>query len=150
AMAAATTVLVLIGAALVPDAGISVAGMWANRGFAIASIWIVALVFQRRIFLEQRLRAREENLKRHQSALSVIIRECLTGDSALSERLKKVCEISAEALGVDTVLLARRNRDGKTSTVMNTWHHPGQPTLFKPGLVVEEDPAHRTRLATEF
>src|SRR5579859_5655107 len=55
ASAALTTVLTLLGAALVPDEGISVAGMWANRAFALVSIWVVALLMKSRMELESRV-----------------------------------------------------------------------------------------------
>src|SRR3954471_8029412 len=38
-----TSVLVLVGAVLVPNAGISVAGELANRFFGLLSVWIVPL-----------------------------------------------------------------------------------------------------------
>src|SRR6476646_7750423 len=50
-------------AALLPDAGISVAGMWANRACAIAAIWIVALTMQSRMNLEQGIQRRETSLR---------------------------------------------------------------------------------------
>ncbi len=75
ASAALTTVLTLLGAALVPDEGVSVAGMWANRAFAIASIWVVALIMQSRIELESRIQNREASLHRHKAALANMVRQ---------------------------------------------------------------------------
>src|SRR3954468_12206517 len=45
-IAVLTSVLTVLAAALLPNSGISEAGMWANRAFALAEIWIVALVMQ--------------------------------------------------------------------------------------------------------
>ena len=67
--AAVTSILTILAAALLPDAGISVAGMWANRFFALASIWIVALVMQRRLDLEARIRQRSDTQRRQEDRL---------------------------------------------------------------------------------
>ena len=53
--ASVTTALTLIASALLPDSGISVAGMWANRGFALAAIGIVALIMRSRMTAVNRI-----------------------------------------------------------------------------------------------
>src|SRR3954470_17468990 len=58
ASAVLTSILTVIAAALLPDSGISMTGMWANRAFALAAIWIVALVMQSRMTLEMLVRQR--------------------------------------------------------------------------------------------
>src|SRR5215469_7846376 len=65
ASAALTTLLTLLGAALVLDQGVSVDAMWVNRALAIASIWIVALLMHSQMELARRHQDREDSLHRH-------------------------------------------------------------------------------------
>jgi signal transduction histidine kinase/ActR/RegA family two-component response regulator len=149
-VAAITSVLTVLAAALLPDSGISVAGMWANRACALASIWIVALVMQSRMDLEARVREREGNLRRHEAALATMVRECLLSNIGFEERLRLVCQTSAEALGVEAGVIALRNDDNRTTTVLYSWQKSQDIPIPQRGTVIDEDPYHKARLATEF
>jgi hypothetical protein len=149
-IAAVTSVLTLLAAALLPDSGISVAGMWANRAFALASIWIVALVMRRRLDLEASAREFEGNLRRYEAALAAMVRECLLSNIGFDERLHRVCQTSAEALGVEIGVITLRNNDDKTTTVLQSWRRsPMMPTPTQ-GAVIDEDPYNKARLVAEF
>ncbi|HEY2008333.1 MAG TPA: ATP-binding protein [Rhizomicrobium sp.] len=150
ASAAIATVLTLLGAALVPDEGISVGGMWANRAFAIGSIWVVALLMHSRIELESRILNREGDLRRYEAALARMVRHCLLQDVKFSEQLRFVCQTSAEALGCEAGLIQLRNPDGKTVTVLEAWQKPPRAVTRQPGTVLQEDRFHKPRLMKEF
>jgi signal transduction histidine kinase/CheY-like chemotaxis protein len=144
--ASTTTVLTILGAALVPDAGISVMGMWANRGFAILSIWAVALVMRQRIDLVDATRQRESDLQRHKAALEAMVRECLLTDLSLDQRLDFICRTGAEALHCSSVIIGVRDEPKKILTVLRSWREPSKPNLLPPGTVLNEDPHHKARL----
>ena len=150
ASAALTTVLTLLGAALVPDEGISVGGMWANRAFAIASIWVVALIMQSRMELEQRIQKRETSLHRHKAALESMVREGLLTDVSLDERLEFICRAGAEAMDASFAIIGLRNEGNRTATVIQAWHKTPKPNLPVAGTVITADPLHRERLQKEF
>jgi signal transduction histidine kinase/ActR/RegA family two-component response regulator len=150
ASATLTTVLTLLGAALVPDTGISVGGMWANRVFAIASIWVVALLMQSRMGLERRIKNREASLHRHKAALANMVREGLLTDVSLDQRLEFICRTGAQALDCSFAIIAMRNEGNHTATVMQAWHKTPQPNLPVSGTNVTADPLHRERLQREF
>jgi signal transduction histidine kinase/CheY-like chemotaxis protein len=144
-----TSILTILAAFLLPDAGISVAGMWSNRAFALASIWIVALVMRRRLDLEDRIRQRADTQRRHEAALAAMVRECLFAETSFDERLRRVCQTSAEVLGFDIALIGLRNDDNKTTTVFHTWRKPPNQPFSTPGTVLSEDPYHKARLTAE-
>ena len=148
--AAVTTALTLVASALVPDSGISVLGMWANRACAIAAIWIVALIMQGRMALEQKNRERETRLRRHEAALQKMVRHGLSGEASLSDRLRLVCEAGAVALGGTAGLIGWRNEDNQTSTILQSWRKPPSPLVLPAGTVVPEDPYQKSKLLTEF
>ena len=150
ASAALTTVLTLLGAALLPDEGISVGGMWANRAFAIASIWVVALIMQSRMDLDGQIRKREASLHRHKAALESMVREELLTDVSLGERLEFVCRAGAAALDCSFAIIGLRNEGNDTATVMQAWHKSPRPNSPLPGTIINADPVHRERLQTEF
>jgi signal transduction histidine kinase/ActR/RegA family two-component response regulator len=149
-IAAITSVLTILAAGLLPDAGISVAGMWANRTFALAEIWIVALVMRSRMDLEARIREREDNLRRHETALATMVQECLLANISFDERLRLVCQTSCQALGVEAGVITLRNDDNKTTTVLHSWRKFSNRPVLPRGTVVAEDPQHKARLAAEF
>ena len=150
ASAALTTVLTLLGAALVPDEGISVGGMWANRAFAMTSIWVVALLMKSRMELEGRVQSREASLHRHKAALANMVRECLLTDISLDERLAFICRTGAEALDCTFAVVGLRDEGEHTATVAQAWHKTPNPDLPGPGTVIDADPTHRDRLQREF
>ena len=144
-----TSTLTILGAALVPDAGISVTGMWANRGFALISIWAVALVMRQRIDLEARIRQREAALQRHQTALTGMVHECLLADISLDERLEFICRNGAQALDCSHAFIGLRNNEARTSTIIQSWRLPPKPNLLPAGAIVDEDPHHKARLQSD-
>jgi len=148
--AAITSVLTILAAGLLPDAGISVAGMWANRGFALSEIWIVALVMRSRLDMEAHVREREGNLRRHEGALATMVRECLLSNVGFEERLRLACQTSAEALGIDAAVISLRNDDDRTATILHTWRRNSKKTYGAPGATIVEDPRNKARLANEF
>jgi len=148
--AVTTSILTIFAAFMLPDAGISVAGMWANRAFALASIWIVALVMQRRLDLEDSIRQRADTQRRQETALATMVRECLLAETTFEERLRRVCQTSASALGFEVVVIALRNDDNKTTTLVHIWRKPPQKPFAAPGTVINEDPYHKARLTREF
>jgi signal transduction histidine kinase/CheY-like chemotaxis protein len=150
ATAAITTVLTFIAAALLPDAGISVAGMWANRTFAIAAIWIVALIMQGRMLLERKNEQREISLQRHEAALANMVRHGLSGDSNFAERLQFICRTATQALGGISGFIAARNDDDQTLTVLQSWRQPPLPLVRTPGTIIQEDALHKAKLFAEF
>ena len=149
ASAALTTVLTLLGAALVPHEGVSVAGMWANRIFAMASIWVVALLMQSRMDLERRLQEREARLHRHKAALANMVREGLLTDVSLDARLEFVCRTGAEALDSSFAIIGLRNEGDRTNTVIQAWHRMPKPHLPVSGTIIAADPIHREKLQKE-
>jgi signal transduction histidine kinase/ActR/RegA family two-component response regulator len=150
ASAALTSILTIVAAALLPDSGISVAGMWANRAFALAEIWIVALVMHGRMALERLVRQREHNQRRHEAALASMLAECLLANIGFDERLAGVCAISARALGIDAGLVSLRNNDNKTATILHSWRLAPKKQFAARGDVVAEDQDHKAKLAREF
>ncbi len=150
ASAALTTVLTLLGAALVPDEGISVGGMWANRAFAIASIWVVALIMESRMDLDRQIQKREASLHRHKAALASMVREGLLTDVSLDARLEFICRAGAAALDCTFAIIGLRNESNDTATVTQAWHKTPRPNLPLPGTIINADPLHRERLQTEF
>jgi len=150
AAAAITTILTLIAAAFVPDMGISVAGMWANRACAIAAIWIVALIMRGRMALELKIRERETRQRRHESALHDMVRHTLSAELDFSERLQFVCETGAQALGGNAALIGLRNEDNQTVTVLRSWREPPLPPLLPPGAIVPEDAYQKAKLLSDF
>jgi signal transduction histidine kinase/ActR/RegA family two-component response regulator len=150
ATAAITTVLTLIAAGLVPDAGISVGGMWANRACAIASIWIVALIMRSRMTLELKIQERESRVRQHEAALQDMVRHGLSTEASLAERLRFVCQVGAQALGATVGLIGLRNEDDQTVTVLQGWREPPLPLVRPPGSIIREDPNHKSRLLAEF
>jgi signal transduction histidine kinase/CheY-like chemotaxis protein len=148
--ASVTTVLTLIAAALLPDAGISLAGMWANRGFAIAAIWIVALIMRRRMALERKIREREQRQRRYESALQDMVRHGLSAQTSFADRLQFVCQAGAEALGGAASLIGVRNEDDQTVTILQSWRKTPLPLLLPPGSVVPEDKFQKAKLLSDF
>ena len=144
--AGVTSTLTILGAALLPDAGISVAGMWANRSFALISIWAVALVMRQRIELEEQIRQRETSHLRHKDALTAMVRECLMADIALDERLEFICRTGAGALQASFAFISLRDDDEQFSTVLQSWSLPSRQNPLPPGTRMATDPGHRDRL----
>lgn len=143
------SILIAVAAFQVPDRGISVMGMWANRAFAIFSVWTVVLVMCQRIELEDRIRRRETSIHRHQIALSAIVRHCLLTDIPLDERLAFICRIGAQALECGLAVITQRNDGDDTATILQSWRKPPQTNPLQPGTILQEDPCLKTRLQAE-
>jgi len=150
ACAIVTTLLTIAGAALGPDEGISVAGTWANRAFALASIWVVALIMQSHMELESRIQKSEAILHRHKAALAGMVRECLLTDISLDRRLEFICRTGAEALDCSFAIVGLRSYDHRSATVLQSWHRTPAPHLPVAGTVLEADPEHKVQLEKEF
>lgn len=150
ACAILTTVLTFAGAALVPDQGVSVAGMWANRTFGLASIWVVALIMQSHMELESRIQKSEATLHRHKTALAGMVRECLLTDISLDCRLEFICRTGAQALDCSFAIIGLRSHDDRSTTVLQAWHKVPAPNLPLAGTILETDPQHKMRLHNEF
>jgi len=150
ATAALTTVLTIIAAAFLPDAGISVGGMWANRFFALAAIWIVALFMNDRMILEQKIRARENSLQRHEAALADMVRQGLSAQTSFAERLGFICSKSTQALNGVSGFIALRNDDNQTLTVLQSWRKPPLEPVRAPGDLIKEDTYHKSKLFSDF
>jgi signal transduction histidine kinase/ActR/RegA family two-component response regulator len=150
ACAITTTILTFAGAALVPDIGISVGGMWANRAFALASIWVVALIMQSHMELESRIQNSEATLHRHKTALAGMVRECLLTDISLDRRLEFICRTGAQALDCSSAIIGLRSDDDRSATVLQAWHKEPAPGLPVAGTVLEADPQHKMWLHNEF
>jgi signal transduction histidine kinase len=144
-----TSTLTVLAAAIVPDTGISVAGMWANRSFALISIWTVALVMRQRIELEEQIRQRETSHLRHKDALTAMVRECLLADTSLDERLEFICRTGAGALQGSFAFISLRDDDEQFSTVLQSWRLPPRPNLVPSGTRMATDPGHRERLQAD-
>jgi signal transduction histidine kinase/CheY-like chemotaxis protein len=147
--AGVTSTLTILGAALLPDAGISVAGMWANRSFALISIWTVALVMRRRIDLEEQILQRETSLHRHKAALAAMVRECLLTNISLDEKLFFICRAGGQALECSFAAIGLRNEESRTSTIIQSWREPPRLNLLPPGSLIHEDPLFKARLQSE-
>jgi len=150
ATAAITTSLTFIAAALLPDSGISVLGMWANRAFAIAAIWIVALIMNGRMVLEQKIRQRETSVRQHEAALTDMVRQGLAAETGFAERLQFICRTSTQALGGISGFIALRNEDNQTLTVLQSWRRPPLAPVRLPGAIIKEDTHHKPQLLSEF
>ncbi len=145
ALAALTTTLTVIAADLLPNTGISVAGMWANRAFAIASIWIIATIMTRRLDLQAKIE-NDQNIVRHlQTALSLLVRNSLLPGLSFEEQLRNLCRICAEALSAESCLIYQRSGTGEV-TILQAWRKHAAKTYFVPGTSWKEDPAHSAKL----
>ncbi len=101
------SVLIVAGAFLAPDAGVSVAGEIVNRFFALLSVGIVALVLNQRFGLEHHIATHETILARHQQALLEAVHHVLFADLALRDRVPRLTEIAAKSMEVDSVSIFR-------------------------------------------
>jgi len=111
-VAALSSVLIVLAAFILPDAGISVSGELANRFFALVSVWIVAVAFSQRFNLEQVAAEREAALGRHRDALLKIAHRALLGTLPFNERIACATEDAANAIDVDRVGIFRLDADG--------------------------------------
>jgi signal transduction histidine kinase/CheY-like chemotaxis protein len=124
--AALTTTLTLVASLVVPDAGISVAGMWANRTCAIVEIWIVAGILLHRLKLETLVSERQAALEISQLSLGRIVREALLTDKTPDQQLKFITEQCAEAMGADfCIIFVRPDLDGPIR-IADIWDRPGR------------------------
>lgn len=116
-----TTTLTLMAAFMLPNSGVSVADMWANRGFAFMEIWIVAIILLRLLDLQQFVARREKRAEIHQAALATIIREALVPDIPLVERAQLITETAAEAIGADMAAILQGRQNGQFNAVVDFW-----------------------------
>ncbi len=145
-----TTLMTLIASQLVPDAGISVAGMWANRGFAIAEIWIVAGILLQRLRLEAYIASREGRLENTQELLNRIVREALISDKSQEERIQFLTAQSAEALNADVCAVLRRADDEGLVRVVDIWDRRRGLHFTVPDIPPNNTPAFREVMEKDF
>ncbi len=124
ACACLVTILIVLAAPLVPDAGISVAGEFANRFFGLLAVWIVALVLRQRLGLEGYISAHETGLARHQLGMLQAVREVLLAEKSFAERIQRLCEISAFSLQCGRVGVFRWQGLDRTMVCLNMYRHP--------------------------
>ena len=130
--AALTTMLTLVASLVVPDAGISVAGMWANRTCAIVEIWIVAGILLHRLKLEAFVSDRQTTLEVSQRSLGRIVREALLTDKSPDQQMKFITEECAEAMGADfCIIFVRPDLDGPIRT-SDIWDRQGRRHFIGP------------------
>jgi len=130
--AALTTMLTLVASLVVPDAGISVAGMWANRTCAIVEIWIVAGILLHRLKLEAFVSERQSALEVSQLSLGRIVREALLTDKSPDQQLKFITEECAEAIGVDFCIIFVRPDLNGPIRIADIWDRPGRRHFVGP------------------
>lgn len=150
ASAVLTSLLVIIAAPLLPDAGISIDGMWANRGFALAEIWIVAAILLRRLSLEGYIAARERTLRSNQAALAAIMREALLSDGSQEERIHRITEMSAAAMNCDLSAILQIGGNAKMSRVVDVWDRRDNRHFVVPDVPINPTPDYHRRMESEF
>ncbi|HWY62433.1 MAG TPA: ATP-binding protein [Rhizomicrobium sp.] len=150
ACAALTTLLTLLASLYVPDSGISVAGMWANRGFAIAEIWIIAWILHHRLALEAFIAGRERKLQVNQVAWGRIVREALLSDKSQDEQIRIITELAAEALEADLCAMLRRPDENSLIRVINIWDRPGARHYTIPDFPANNSPGYQETMRSEF
>ena len=119
----AVIVLIVLGAFLVPDAGVSIAGELANRFFGLLSVGIVALVLNQRFGLEHFIATRETTLALHQQALLEAVHQVLLTNLPFQSRVRNLTEIAAKSLEVGRVSIFRW-REGNAGLECLDVYHP--------------------------
>ncbi len=119
----AVSVLIVLGAFLVPDAGVSIAGELANRFFGLLSVGIVALVLNQRFGLEHFIATRETTLALHQQALLEAVHQVLLTNLPFQSRVRNLTEIAAKSLEVGRVSIFRW-REGNAGLECLDVYHP--------------------------
>jgi signal transduction histidine kinase len=121
ASTALMTVLIIVGAFLVPDRGISVEGELANRFFALLSAWIVAGVLLRRLSLEAYIAGREAQLRDHQQAILAVVREALLSGRSFLDRIQTVTQIAGVTIGAGCVGVFESHPEQDLQTCLDMW-----------------------------
>jgi signal transduction histidine kinase len=110
--AVVTTVLIVVAHFFLPPGGVGPAAEIGNRAFALATVWIVAELMQRRLRAEAQLAQRSAVQDRHQAALTRIVREALVADRPFIDRVRLVNEIASAAIGADLIGVFRFYEQG--------------------------------------
>lgn len=145
-----TSIFTVSAAFLLPDAGISVAGMWANRACALAEIWIIAAIILRRLSLQSELAGRESSLQGQQTAMGRIVREALLPDATFEEKIRRVTELGAEAMKSDLVAVWQIDDSGTLTKVIDIWDRAKRDHFLIPDHPVNSDPEFLRRMETAF
>jgi signal transduction histidine kinase/ActR/RegA family two-component response regulator len=140
--AVAATVLTVAAHFLVLDEGISVAGELENRFFAIASIWIVALILIGRFSLESELLEREVAAKHHQDALLRIVREAVSSQEPLVNQVQALTEIAGQALQVERTGVFILNEDGRAYRCLDLWQRTPRTHGTVPDMLIKDSPGY--------
>ena len=122
--ALAVSLLIVAGGLLSRDGGISVTAEFANRFFALLSVWIVTLVLNQRFRLERDIAARETVLAEHQQALLETVHKVLLVDLPLHDRIQRLTEIAAKSLDVGRVGVFRWRQDTTVLECLDMYRHP--------------------------
>ncbi len=150
ASAALTTVLTIAAAFLVPDRGISIEGMWGNRGFAIVSIWIVAAILLRRLRLEAYIASRESELHNNQTALGTMIRDVLLSEKPLQLCIHDIGELAAETIRCDLCGIFQPNRTERRARTANVWDRKNKRHFVLHNIPINENPEYRRSIENDF
>jgi signal transduction histidine kinase/ActR/RegA family two-component response regulator len=150
AAAVTTSALTIIASFLLPNSGISVAGMWANRSFALAEIWIITIIILRRLTLEAELAARENGLVAQQAAIGQIIREALLADKTEEERIRRITELSAEAMKCDLAAVWEAGDNPNMTRTADVWDRSARKHLVIPDHPVNDEPEYRLTMESTF
>jgi signal transduction histidine kinase/ActR/RegA family two-component response regulator len=150
-IAAISSTILTIGAPLfLPDAGIPVTWMWANRGFAIVEIWTIAAILLRRLWLEAYIVNREAKLRENQTALGTIVREALLPDKPQAERIHRITELTAATMRCDLAAVLQIGDNEKMSRTVDIWNRSTNRHFVIPDTPVNPAPDYRRRMQSEF
>src|SRR5579872_795117 len=116
------SILIVLGAFLVPDAGVSIAGELANRFFGLLSVVIVAVVLNQRFGLERFIATHETTLARHQQALLDAVHRVLFVDLPLGDRVRRLTEIAANSMNVGRVSVFRWREGSAGLECLDVYH----------------------------
>jgi signal transduction histidine kinase len=150
ACAVLTTLLTLVAAFLLPDSGISVEGMWENRGFAIVSIWLVAAILLRRLWLEDYIRSRERKLQHHQAALGAIVREALLIEKSQQARVQRITELAGEAMQCDLTAIFHVSDNVGRSRTIDCWDRENKTHFALPETPGNDSPEYKQAIEKDF
>jgi signal transduction histidine kinase/CheY-like chemotaxis protein len=148
ASAALASILVLSGAIVGIDAGITVLGTLINRAFAILEIAVVTGVLLHRLELTQYIEARNRDARKFQNALTDAVREGLQSEKPIVERIHRVTELGAEALQADmcAVIKASAVNGLATVKVIDVWDIRKGAHFSVPDIQMDTSPGYKEQL----
>jgi signal transduction histidine kinase len=144
-----TTILTVVASIFLPNSGISIAGMWANRGFAVAEIWIIAALLLRRLSLEAYIHDRESRLRSHQTALAQIVRDALLSDKPFEDRLHCITEICSATLQTEYTAVLQGRARASTVRILDTYQRSIDRHISVPDQPLNQLIPYRERMRDE-